>query len=177
MNDGTRGRFGWGRHARLGVALGTLLAGIVVFSSGAAKVGADALRATGVAPDFAVVVAGAVAAVLPLVVVAAVLVTIEAERPFQRIAFAGAIVAVGGIAVAAVTPAPFATPVVVGLYGLGSLLLLSALVGGILAVSRSRSDLDRPMVEYTRTGSTDRVLPSDGGEEDDDLEFPLDDEE
>lgn len=178
MNQGNRGRFGWGRLARLGVALGTLVAGVVVFVSGAAKVGADALRATGVSPDFAFVVAGAGAAVLPLVVVGAVLVTVEADRRFWRIALGGGLLAVGGIGVAAVSPAPFTNPAVVGLYGLGSVLLLVALVGGVLAVSQSRSGLDRPTVEYTRTGPTDGALPSDGGEEeDDDLEFPLDDEE
>lgn len=177
MNDGTGGRSGWGRHARLGVALGTLVAGIVVFTTGAAKVGADAVRTLGVAPDFAVVVAGGGAAVLPLVVVGAVLVTVEADRRFQRIALGGGTLALGGIGIAAVSPTSVVNPVVIGLYGLGSLLLLWSLVGGVLAVTRSRSGSDRPTVEYTRTGPTDAALPSDGGEEDDDLEFPLDDEE
>ncbi|MFW6265234.1 MAG: hypothetical protein ACOC2A_00475 [Halanaeroarchaeum sp.] len=177
MLDGIGDRPGWGRQVHLGVALGTLVAGIVAFASGAAKVGADALHQAGLPAGVAVEVAAAGAALVPIGIVVAVLLTVDAEARFARYAVASAVAVVTGIAVALTSSSPLANPVAIGLYGGGLVVLLGVLVGGVLDASASLTRRDRPRVEYVDRGSTDHVMPSDGGEEDDDIEFLLDDEE
>ncbi|MGM0398548.1 MAG: hypothetical protein ACQEQY_06090 [Halobacteriota archaeon] len=177
MTDGIANRSGWRRRARLGAALGTLVAGVVVLASGAAKMGGDALRNGGLAGGMAVEVAAAGAAALPLVIIVAVLATVGAEHRFQRIAVVGGTLVIGGIAVAATSTSPLTNPVGIGLYGGGVAVLLGALVGGVFDASASTTGSDRPNVEYVDRRTTDHAMPSDGGEEDDDLAFLLDDEE
>lgn len=176
MTDGIGNRSGWRRQAQLGVAIATLVAGIVVFASGAARIGADALREAGLSAGLAVEGAAAGAAALPVVIVVAVLATVDAEHRFQQFAIGGGVLVLGGITVAVTSTAPLTDPVAIGLYGGGVAILLGTLVAGVLDSSASATGRDRSNVVYVDRRSIDHVMPSDGGEEDDDLEFPLDDE-
>ncbi|UWG49136.1 hypothetical protein HSRCO_2880 [Halanaeroarchaeum sp. HSR-CO] len=177
MTDGIGTRSGWRRRARLGVALGTLVAGVIVLASGAAKMGGEALSDAGFSAGMAIEVAAAGAAALPIVIFVAVLATVDADYRFQRFAVVGGTLTIGGIAVAVTSTTPLANPVSIGLYGGGVAVLLGALVGGVLDAFASGTGSDRTNVDYVDRRPTDHAMPSDGGEEDDDLEFLLDDEE
>lgn len=178
MTDRLGENDGWRREARLGVAIATLLAGLVVLAAGAANVGADILQGIGLPSPAAIDVAATVAAAIPIAVVFLVLMSAGVEWRFLRIAGIGGVVSLGGIGVAVQSATPLVDPLAIGLYALGALVAVGALVGGTAAES-TPSVRDRPTPGFTRTRSSDRVVPADGGdeEEDDDLTFPLDDEE
>lgn len=167
----------WRRTARIAIALATLLAGLVVLASGGAKIGADALQAVGLPSAAATTVAAAGAAVVPMAILFVVLVSAGVDRRFLRIGGAGSAIAILGVGVAVKSPTPFVDPLAVGTYGLGALLAVGALVGGTVAES-TPSIRDRSTSGYRAQQSTRRITPADGGEEDDDdLVFPLEDED
>lgn len=166
----------WRRSLRVGVAIATLLAGLVVLSSGAARVGADGLRAIGLPSADATVVAAAGAALVPIAILLVVLLSAGVERRYLRYAGVGGALAVVGVGVAMQSSTPFTDPVAVGTYALGALLAVGALVGGAVDDS-TPSKAARSTPGYTARRSTDRITPADGGEEeDDDLEFLIEDE-
>lgn len=178
MTDRRRDRDGWGRPLRLGLAIGTLLAGVVAFSSGAARIGAQALRSIGFAEGLAVQAAAVAAALVPLAVGIATMVVVGAERRHFRLGGVGVVLGVVGIAVGLGSADPLADPAVVALYLGGLVLIVGSLVRGVVtSSSRPPSHRTRHTPGFTRQDTSDHVLPSDGGEEADDLEFPLDDEE
>lgn len=178
MDDlsGASDRTSWRGPLRLAGALALLLAGVMVLAAGVANVGADVLVAAGLARTVAVDLALGLAAILPPVVLFGVIASVDAPTEYRRYALAGAIVATVGIGAGLLLDGAVANRGAAVLYALGFLLALVALAGSFLADESSGQTRSTP--GYTRsTGSVDRVTPADGGADDDDLSFPLDDEE
>ncbi|MFB6069685.1 MAG: hypothetical protein ABEJ76_01570 [Halanaeroarchaeum sp.] len=178
MDDltGASDRTTWRRPLRLAFALALLLAGVMVLAAGVAIVGSDALTAVGVSPGVAPDVALAVAAVLPPVILYGVLRSVEAPASYRRYALAGTGTAASGVVLGLVARGLLLDRAAAFLYALGVLLTLVALAGSFVA-DGPRPDRSRP--SYRREGARggSGVTPADGGEEDDDLVFHLDDEE
>ena len=178
-----RAQGGWRRLARLGGGFGVLVAGLVVLASGSANVAVRGTQALGIAPDAAREIGYAIGAVIPLVVLVGVTTTVGTADRYRGLAFGGIAVAISGIAVGLGTPAGIGDPVVTGLYGLGVTVAVGTLFFGVLESTRSdRTPSVRPSPGYERNRAAgpsragDRSLPTDGGDEDD-LAFPLDEEE
>lgn len=179
-----RARSGWRRLARLGGGFGVLVAGLVVLASGSANVAVRGTQALGIAPGAAREIGYAIGAAIPAVVLVGVSTTVDTEDRYRRVAFVGIGVAVSGLAVGLGTAARFGDPIVTGLYGLGIVVAVGSLVLGSLDSVRSdRTPSAGPTTGYERNPGAGRSrhgdgpLPADGGDEDDDMEFLLDDEE
>lgn len=170
---------GWRRDARLGLAAGTLLAGVVAAATGAASVVTDAAGATGVAPGVAHEFGLAVGGLVPFVVLLGVVWSLDSQRRAVGGVLVGTSLGVGGIAVGLLTGATVGDPVVTGLYAGGLGLAVVAMASRVVTTTgAAATGTDHTSVasSHTRTHGDDRALPSDGGRQDDDLSFPLDDE-
>lgn len=179
-----RAQSGWRRLARLGGGFGVLVAGLVVLASGSANVAVRGTQALGIGPDVAREIGYAIGAVIPLVVLVGVTTTVGTADRYRRFAFGGISVAVSAIAVGLGTTAGIGDPVVTGLYGIGVTVAVGMLfLGGLESLRSDRPSSTRPTIEYERnrpagrSRAGDGPLPADGGDEDDDLAFPLDEEE
>lgn len=63
-----------------------------------------------------------------------------------------------------------------GSYGVGVLVVLFGLIGtGVAAVDKTPAS--GPTISYQRTSQPSRQVPADGGTEEQDLSFPLEDDE
>ena len=179
-----RAQIGWRRLARLGGGFGVLVAGVVVLASGSANVAVRSTQALGIAPSAAREIGYAIGAVIPLVVLVGVSTTVGTADRYRGIAFGGIAVAISGIAVGLGTAAGIGDPVVTGLYGLGVTVAVGMLFYGVLeSIRTNRTPSPRPTAGYERNRTAGRSragdgsLPADGGDEDDDLAFPLDEED
>lgn len=171
------------RLVRFGGGFGVLLAGLVVLASGTANVAVRGIGALGIAPGTTREIGYAIGAVIPLVVLAGVSTTIDTETRYRRLVFVAIAVATGGIAVGLGTSAGVDDAVVTGLYGLGvAVATVTLFHGGLESIRSNRTPSARPSTGYERNRVADRSrpgdgsLPADGGDEDEDLEFPLDEE-
>jgi hypothetical protein len=174
----------WRRLARLGGGFGVLVAGLVVLASGSANVAVRGTQALGITAGAAQEIGYAIGATIPLVVLVGLATTVETEDRYRRVAFAGIGVAVSGLAVGLGTAAGFGDTTVIGLYGLGLVGAVGSLfLGGLDSVRSDRTPSAGPITGYERNPGAGRSrhgdgsLPADGGDEDDDMEFLLDDEE
>lgn len=167
-----------GRPLRLAIGLGLLLAGVMALAAGIANVGADAFVALGLGAEAARNAALGLGAVVPPLVLVGVLHTIDAPGRYQSFAAAGAGLTAVGIVVGLVGDAVVLDEAAVVVYALGILLALLALAGSVVGPDASGARTSTPSF-YRSTvghGPRDGVTPADGGEEDDDLTFPLDDD-
>lgn len=164
----------WWRDLKLGLALATLVAGSIVVASGFANVGAGILQEFGLPSPVATQLGVALAAAIPPTIAVAVLATVGADPRYRGSAILGGGITLGGIGVAMTLS--FVHPVAIGLYAAGLLVIVASLVRGVLGVTEP-DGVDRVTPQYSASRVDNRVTPADGGEDDDDLEFPLDDEE
>lgn len=179
MSDRSGGTDGdWRRVARLGGGFGVLVAGFVVLGVGSANVVTRAIETVGIANGMAREFGFATAAAIPPIVLVGVIASIETQSRYRRLAIVGIGLATIGIAVGVGTPSGIGDPLVTGIYGTGIAMAVATLFSGVLeSASSNRSPSARPTTEYRREAPIDRTLPADGGSEDDDLSFFLDDEE
>lgn len=164
----------WRGPLKLAGAMALLLAGSMALAAGAANVGTTALIRVGVVPAMADQVAVGLAALIPPLLLYGVLRSVGAPGRFHRYAALGISVAGAGIIVGILSPALVLDRIAAGLYSVGFLFGLVALTGAVLAEDASNSA--NPSFRRS-TVRTDRVTPADGGADDEDLSFPLDEEE
>ncbi|MFW5918728.1 MAG: hypothetical protein ACOCSF_00850 [Halanaeroarchaeum sp.] len=167
----------WRRLARLGGGFGVLVAGFVVLVAGSANVATRAIETVGLANGAARALGFATAAAIPPIVLLGVLASVEAESRYRRLALVGIGLATFGIVLGIGTSAGIGDPLVTGIYGTGIAMAVATLFSGVLeSATSNRSTSARPTTGYRTDTAVDRTLPADGGTEDDDLEFFLDDE-
>ncbi|MFW6385217.1 MAG: hypothetical protein ACOCY7_03680 [Halodesulfurarchaeum sp.] len=165
------------------VGVGTVLAGLVLLTLGGARFGTELLIGMGLPRTGATKIAFATAGTIPPLVLAVMVAVVASTENTRLLGLGGVVLALVGIAVG--LPFGFApvAPLVVGLYAVGLFASLSALVNGLLGVesrtstpSVERSWDSAGTVDMFRSPNTNR-LPADGGDDRDDLSFPLDEEE
>lgn len=165
----------WRGPLKLAGAMALLLAGSMALAAGAANLGTTALIRAGVVPAMADQVAVGLAALLPPLLLYGVLRTVGAPGRFHRYAALGISVAGAGIVVGILSPVLLLDRVAAVLYSVGFLFGLVALTGAVLAVD-DPSNSANPSFRRSPV-RTDRVTPADGGADEEDLSFPLDEEE
>lgn len=167
------------RRLYLGTAL--VLGGVALFGLGGLKVVEDALMMLGVPGEQAVKGSVTIMGVVVPVALVGLLAVLPPNRSFRRVAGVGAamcIVSVGAFWLA--VPAanvPVEIPLaLLGSYGVGVLVVLFGLIGtGAAGVDTTPTS--GPTVSYQRTSQPSRQVPADGGTEEQDLSFPLEDDE
>lgn len=163
---------------RLGTAFGIVLAGATLIGFGLLRVGSDALIALGASVSLAETTARMAA----LAIVPGLLLGLRLNRP----AGAGSIpLSIGVIFVGITFLALWALPStgwpgVLAIYAGGTgLILAGVLAGEIVAIERgtTQAPIDN-QISYRRDSKSLNTVGSaaDGGEDDEDLEFPLDDD-
>ena len=163
---------------RVGIPLALVFAGVLTLAAGAARVLADAFVGMGLDPGAAVVAALVGAGVIPPLVVGGLLVSHSPGRRARRIAAAGlALMGVAVVTYAVRVPSGTRAVVVAGGYLLGLLVALTA-VGRAAMRTRpvARGSSSRLPAFSWAADRNDAAYPTDGGEAEDDLKFPLDDE-
>lgn len=176
MDDltGVSHRGSWRRPLRLAGGLAVLLAGVLVLAAGTAKVGTDLFVGVGMAHPAASNLAFGIAALVPPLVVALVLVSVSAPRRSQRLGAAAIATAAVGVGIGLEFESVLFDRAAAFLYAIGFLFALLALADTFVADGTRSSSA----TSYRReTGARSRVTPADGGAEDEDLSFPLDDED
>jgi len=175
MDDltGVPDRGSWRRPLRLAGGLAVLLAGVLVLAAGVAKVGTDLFVGVGMAHPAASNLAFGIAALIPPVVVLFVLVSVSAPVRSQRLSVAAIVAAAVGIGIGLEFEVALFDRAAAFLYAVGFLFALLALADTFVA---DRTE-PRAGSSYRRTTTGNRVTPADGGADDDDLSFPLDDED
>lgn len=182
------------RH-RLFVGTGLLLTGTVVAALGFVNVATGVFSALGLAEPAALKAGVALAALLVPGLFAGSLLYLRADRPIRLVAAGGLTAAVLAIALFLFTvPADaFATAIavpfpIVGLYVLGAGVTVWAPIGAVAAAvtddhapSSTWAGVDRtsrtPANRRSPGGMPGGRTPADGGQEDDDLRFLLDDDD
>lgn len=170
---------------RLYVGAVALFVGAVVFANGLARVTAGGLQGLGFSDATSLTVGIAFAAMAVPVVGAALHRWVPFDRRLRSAAAAGILLAALAVAAFVVTTPPSGpsglaglSPLVVAAYLVGTLVALwSPLVAAGLAERDRRPD--RPVgstsvVRETRQVRADRQVPADGGQEDEQLAFLLD---
>lgn len=174
-----RGRFG--RLLAVLGAVGTVLAGVALITIGGAKLGTALLVDLGLPREGARQVAFASVGTVPPVVFAGALAVATSAGRNRLVGLAGVVAALVGIAVALPFGFDTVAPVVALVYGGGLFVAMSALVESLLGRGvdtdgRSNARERTATVDMFRSPDTEN-LPADGGGDDDDLTFLLDDEE
>lgn len=166
----------------LGGALGVLLAGLVVLSAGAARLGTRVLVEFGIPAVAARQIAIAAASTVPPILLAGTLLTSQEHPRVRLVGLVGVAIALTGVA--AGLPLNFQTGVWItgGVYGIGLLLVLASVLHG-LVVGDDGSATGRTTGWTRDSSATGSVrapgsgpMPADGGEEDGELSFLLEDE-
>ncbi|MFB6112844.1 MAG: hypothetical protein ABEJ58_01925 [Halodesulfurarchaeum sp.] len=163
------------------IGLAVLLAGLALLTIGVARVGSSVLVDIGVPPAGASQIAFVTAGTIPPVVLAVTLTTVTDVERTRLVGLAGVLLSLAGIAIG--LPFRFATiaPVVGLVYAIGVFVVMFAIVTGVTGTERDSRDRDS---RWDRSGAVDMFrapesnrIPADGGDEDSDLSFLLDEEE
>ncbi|MFB6267790.1 MAG: hypothetical protein ABEI31_09035 [Halodesulfurarchaeum sp.] len=173
----------WGRWLKLAGAMGLLLAGLAALTAGSARVATDFLVGLGVPLQAAQRIAIVTAATLPPIVLAGTLAYITHSSAVRLFGLGGVALALGAVAVGLPLGLDRVGTLVALLYGVGLFVVVAALVQGTIEDASpagtgrtgtvSSSDLDMGSFGSPGPGT----MPADGGAEDDDLTFLLDDDE
>lgn len=171
----------WRRYLRLAGALAALLAGLLVLTAGGANLVTGLLVEFGLPLVAARQIAIATVSTLPPVVLGGTLVMTTGNRQARLVGLAGVAIALTGVAVGLPLGFASAAPIVALIYGIGIFLVIGSLLHGYLiedqqssgATAGWRSD----SIAGTARGSGSGAMPADGGEDDSDLTFLLEDED
>ncbi|MFB6153497.1 MAG: hypothetical protein ABEJ27_04520 [Halodesulfurarchaeum sp.] len=172
----------WRGWLKLSGALAFLLAGLAVMTAGSAKVATDFLVGLGVPRQAAQRIAIVSAATLPPIALAGTLAYITRSPTFRLLGLGGVALALGGVAVALPLGLERVGLPVGVIYGLGLFLVVVALVQGTLEDTRPTETHASAAVGERGSGIGSigspgpGTMPADGGAEEDQLTFLLDED-
>lgn len=173
--DGT-----WRRHLFLGGALAALLAGLLALTAGSARLATDVLVGMGVPTPAARQIAIATVSTVPPIVLAGALVMTNEVARMRLLGLAGVAIALTGIAVGLPLGFESAFLLVALLYAGGISVLLLAVVHGFVVDPKpgggDTTGWSRDATDTFGLGDSG-PMPADGGDEDDDLTFLLENDE
>lgn len=170
----------WRRLLTVGGGIAVLLAGLLALTAGGARVATSLLVGMGLPTAAAREIAIASVSTLPPVVLGGLVVLTRPRGPNRLVGLAGVAVALAGVAVGLPLGFESALPIVAVIYGTGIFFVLAVLVHGFVAGDRvAEPDSTTGWTREVSAGSnrTGGPMPADGGDEDDDLTFLLDDED
>ncbi len=162
--------------------IGALLAGLLAVTAGAARLGTTLLAGTGLPTEAARQISIATVSTLPPIVLGGVLVMTQPQGRARLMGLGGVAIALTGVAIGLPLGFEAALPLVGFIYVTGIFFVLASLLvesvqdSGLPAGQRSTAmGPDAGATFYRSSGS--EVLPADGGDEDDDLDFLLETED
>lgn len=161
---------------RLSAGTALVAAGILTTALGTAHVTASILRTVGAGSDIATVGGLSVGGFLVPILFYTVHTQLQTPRPYARAVTIGTAIAVAGVlivlGVTVITPDPSLVTVLAAIpYAAGVVLA----VWGVVASAAARPRRPTPSYERTPTTTSESRSAADGGEDDDDLSFPLED--
>lgn len=166
----------------LAVGIGALLAGLLAVTAGAARLGTTLLASTGLPTEAARQISIATVSTLPPIVLGGVLVMTQPKGRGRLMGLGGVAIALTGVAIGLPLGFEAALPLVGFVYVTGIFFVLASLLvesvqeSGLAAGQRSTGmGPDAGATFYRSSGS--EVMPADGGDEDDDLDFLLETED
>jgi hypothetical protein len=172
----------WRRLLSLAGGVAALLAGLLVLTAGAARLGTTALESWGLPTAAARQIAIATVSTLPPVVLGGLLVMTKPEGTGRLVGLGGVALALTGVAIGLPLGFGSTLPLVALIYATGVFFVLASLLMGLVdgdGLPGTSPEVgpgsDQGTAMYRSTGS--EALPADGGSEDDDIEFLLDDED
>lgn len=161
---------------RVGLPLTLVFAGVLTLAAGTARVLAEALVGAGVEPSTAVVVAVSGAGVVPLLIVGGLLLSHDPSRSTRRLTASGLTLMGTAVVAHAVTAPTGPGAAVVAVWYLFGLVVALTGVGqaaqGTVPIARDSGVPLSVLAQSSDRGVED--YPTDGGENDEDLNFPLD---
>lgn len=164
--------------------IGPLLAGLLAVTAGAACLGTTLLTGTGLPTEAARQISIATVSTVPPIVLGRVMIMTQPQGRGRLMGLGGVAIALTGVAIGLPLDFEAALPVVGFIYVTGIFFVLASLLVESLegtlpsAQAGTRMGRDARASFYRSSGS--ELLPADGGNEDDDLDFFLeieDDEE
>lgn len=161
--------------------MGVVLAALAVLTIGGARLGTEFLHGMGVPREGARQIALATMATIPPILLAGVVVLTTTDEKSRLLGLGGIVMALTGIAVGLPFGFPLVGPVVILFYGGGLLLVLAVIGAGLLRDGTDSVDT----TETERVGVLDESIgyvdtdsmPADGGADDSELTFLLDEEQ
>lgn len=161
--------------------MGVLIAALAILTIGGARLGTEFLRGMGVPGDGARQIAFATMATVPPIFLAGVVVLTTADEKSRLLGLAGIVMALTGIAIGLPFGFPLVGPIVVLFYVGGLLLVLAVIGAGLLrdgTGSADTTETQRDAVLDESIGYVDTdSMPADGGADDSELTFLLDEEQ
>jgi hypothetical protein len=170
----------WRRLLTLGGGIAILLAGLLALTVGGARVVTSLLVGMGLPTAAAREIAIASVSTIPPVILGGMVVLTKPRGTSRLVGLAGVAIALTGIAVGLPLGFEAALPLVALLYATGVFFVLAVLVHGLVSEKgEAGTDATSGWSREVSAGSTGTrgAMPADGGDEDDDLTFLLDDED
>lgn len=161
--------------------IGALLAGLLAVTAGAARLGTTLLAGTGLPTEAARQISIATVSTLPPIVLGGVLIMTQPQGRGRLVGLGGVAIALTGVAIGLPLGFEAALPVVGFIYATGIFFVLASLLveslGGSLPTGQAGPRMGRDAGASFYRSSGSEVLPADGGNEDDDLDFLLETED
>ena len=162
--------------------IGALLAGLLAVTAGAARLGTTLLAGTGLPTEAARQISIATVSTLPPIVLGGVLVMTQPQGRGRLMGLGGVAIALTGVAIGLPLGFEAALPLVGFIYATGIFFVLASLLvesvqGSGLPSGPRGTGMGRDAgASFYRSSGSD-VMPADGGNEDDDLDFLLETED